>query len=121
MEKPVEAMFVVTNKTQYLLKIDWSRAKFVDMDGRTHTVGLLPKPDDWARLYGAAPDRVEPAASVRFWVFPSHEPTVETRLLWNYKGIIGDTVKVLFPLDVEGERYEYVFIFQITNVRGKGI
>jgi len=120
---PMEAFFVLTNKTEYDLNIDWRRAKFVDIYRRTHPVAVMPlqlsfeyPPEGHTRDDGMLTE-IKPAHSARIRVSPPGRPQIRGLWAWEMWGIEGKTLKVSLPLQVEGKSYDYVFTFQIARLK----
>ena len=117
---PMQAFFVLTNKTQYDLKIDWRKAKFVDIYGRTRPVEVtqLRQPRLENLTEGHTRDdgtftEIKHAQSSRIRATPAGRPQIRSVCPW--EEMRGRTVKVLLPLEAEGRSYEYVFTYQITR------
>jgi len=118
---PMRAVFVLTNKTHYDLKIDWRKAQFVNIYGRTRPVEVTPWSGPWLEglTEGATRDdgtltEIKHAQSARIRVSPADSPQIRRVCGDEMKG---RTFEVLFPLEVEGKSYQYVFIFEITRFR----
>jgi len=121
---PMQAFFVLTNKTQHDLKIDWRKAKFVDIYGQTHPVDVMPlrQPGIENLSEGHTRDdgtltELKHAQSARIRVSPPGRPQIRRLSAWEIPGMTGKTFEVLLPLQVENKNYEYVFTFQITHLR----
>jgi|SRR6266705_3133219 len=121
---PMQVVVVLISKTQHDLKIDWRKAKFVDMYGRTHPVEVTPLSQPLLENLAEARTRddgtlteIKHAQSARVRVSPLGKPQIRRVWGWEISGMRGRTLQVLFPLEVEGKSYEYVFTFQITEFR----
>jgi len=124
---PMEAFFVLTNKTQYDLRIDWRKAKFVDIYSRTHPVEVrhlarwpgLEDPTEGQTRDDGTLTEIKHAQSARIRVTPPGRPQIGPVWGWEIPLMRGRTLQVLFPLEVQGKSYEYVLTFQIMNPHGK--
>ena len=119
----MEAFFVLTNKTQHDLKIDWRRAKFVDIYRRSDPVAVMPlqlsfeyPPEGHTRDDGTLTE-IKPAQSAGIRVSPPGRPQIRGLWEWEIWGFKGKTLKVSLPLEVEDKIYDYVFTFQIARLR----
>jgi hypothetical protein len=121
---PMEAFFVLTNKTQYDLRIDWRRAKFVDIYRKIHPVAVTRLP--FFRVENLTEGHTEDdgtfteikrAQFVRIRLTPHDRPYIRKLSGRDLNEMTGKTVEVSFPVQVEGKSFEYVSIFQITKVK----
>ena len=119
---PMQAFFVLTNKSQYDLKIDWRKAKFVDIYGRTHPVRVTQMQhrglDNLTEGHTQDDDtltEIKRAQFVRIRVTPPDRPYIRRVWGWEIPGMRGSTLQVLFPLEIEGKSYEYVSTFEVTR------
>ena len=119
---PMEVFFVLVNKTQHDLRIDWRRAKFVDIYSKTHPVAATQMPsfkvDNLAE--GHTEDdgtftEIKRAQFVRIRLTPPDRPYITKVWSWEVQGMKRRTVEVSFPLQVEGKSYEYLSTFRITK------
>ncbi|MBI4245095.1 MAG: hypothetical protein HY606_13475 [Planctomycetes bacterium] len=126
--------FLITNKTEYSIKVIWDEAAYVDIKGTTHRImhsGIKytdrqnPQPPSVVASRGTLDELILPTDYVYFsgygvfagWsqypLLPLN-PTIQE--VNQYKG---QTIKVLLPLQIEGHTNEYTFIFKIDDVRTK--
>jgi len=117
---PMSAIFTLTNMTQYNMKIDWRKAKFVDIYGRTHSVEVTSFSSSFCEGHtrdDGTLTEIRRAQCVKIRVTPPGRPQIKTVWGWEHSGMTGRTVEVSFPLQVEEKSYEYVSTFRITHLR----
>jgi len=138
---PFDFAFELTNKTGYTIRIIWDDAAFVDTDGMSHrvihsgvaysNVGVSMAPTAVAKQ-GTVSDFVFPSDYI-FWngwnwvrnaIFPAVADTNyigQTRwsLERDSKPFIGQTVKIILPIQIQDITNDYVFAFKINNVEVK--
>ncbi|MBM3236228.1 hypothetical protein FJZ31_08005 [Candidatus Poribacteria bacterium] len=127
--------FVLTNKTDYSIKIVWDEAAFVDTNGMSHRVmhsGVKyidrnnPQPPSVIVRRGAITDDIIPSDNVYYasgdfggWREEPLLPNSGTdarALKTKAEKYSGKTYQVLLPLEIEGIINEYIFTFKINNV-----
>jgi hypothetical protein len=120
---PMEAIFILTNKTQHDIRIDWRRAKFVDIYSRTHPVDVTPLGGLWLLNLTEGHTQedgtfteLRGAQSVRIRFTPPGKPYIRRVWGWEIPVLTGRTVEVSFPLQVQGKSYEYISTFQVTKI-----
>ena len=127
-------LFELTNKTSYTIKIIWDEGAYVDENGKSHNIveskirfrdigrpqvpSVIPGK---ASLKGAilpsdyisSPEEIRPL----FKLFPDLYPTGRKELIEEQKEIIGKTIKLLLPIQIEEVVNEYIFIFKINDIK----
>jgi hypothetical protein len=119
--------FTLKNKTEGPLKIDWNQWSYVDVDGKSHKVfhrGVAYKDKETS----LPPSTIPPTAALEDLIVPTdsvvwsnaengyrtldllpHTPDAST--------LVGKTLSVFMPLEVNGSVKNYLFSFKITNVQ----
>lgn len=136
--------FLLVNKTDSPIKVIWNEAAYICEKGDSHKVihaGIKYSQRNRYKL----PSTIEQKSTLKDFIYPadymsfSDEGWVE-RPLWSghwegktllptsqeggdpqeflnsAKNYIGKTIKVLFPIRVKDETYEYTFIFMVRDV-----
>ncbi len=127
--------FKLTNKTNHSIKIIWDEAAFVDYNGLTHRVmhkGVKyvdrndSQPPSVIVRNGTISDLIVPTENVYFVSGPyggywEVEPFFPTSGITSEEAqkYIGKTIQILLPLQIEGVVNEYIFIFEVENVKLK--
>lgn len=117
--------FTLTNKTGQAIEIDWQKASFVDISGKSHRViyddiRLLEKID-------ALPPTVIPVAGKRYaTVVPAEFVSNDAQAAdsWKVRGLfaggmeayVGKPFSLRLPVKFGGETREYVFTFVVEKV-----
>jgi hypothetical protein len=126
--------FNLTNKTPRTIKIIWDDAAYIDINGVGHRVmheGVIysdrnnPQPPSIVVRNGTLDDLVFPTDNVFY--FPGggwHESPLFPRIVINelelkYRNELykGKTFQILLPLQIEDNVNEYIFTFEIKDVR----
>jgi len=127
--------FTLTNKTSHSIKIDWDEAVYVDKNGYskrvTHVMSNytdLNSPQTPSTIVRNAviTDQIYPADYVYYdyslgWavkpLFPYASVKSEHDLLLQAEEYIGKKVQILLPLKIEDVVNEYIFVFNINDVK----
>ena len=129
----IQIEFVLTNKTDHSIKIVWDEASFVDEKGVGHRVvhggtKLIdrngPQPPTVVVRKGTIADLVYPSDYVDWtgssWhhrpILPNYGETIPGILEKEANAVIGKTIQVLLPLQIEDVVNEYIFSFAIDKV-----
>lgn len=144
-----EIDFLLTNKTDHSIKIIWDEAAYVDENGVSHRVlhsgtKLVDRNNPQAPTVvvrkGSATDMIYPADYVSFasrsWIYrpllPNHTDdwiynlnagytgeNLPNKLLKDANSIVGKTIQVLLPLQIEDVVNEYIFTLKVNSVEVK--
>jgi hypothetical protein len=132
--------FILENKTNHSIKITWDEAAFVDAEGQSHRVihsGVKyadvsnPQPPSVIIRNSIITDSIIPADNVYYsasggWnekpIFPiknitGYNPDAVQSLEQATKSYVGKTYEVLLPLQIENTVNEYLFTFQVNDVK----
>lgn len=127
--------FVLTNKTKHSIKIDWDDISYVDIHGRAcrviHSdIKYNEKSNDQAPTTiprrASITDLILPADNVKYYeyvgwlthfLFPMHY-TSQTELNTIAPTYVDREMSILIPIEIEGVRNEYMFIFKVATFLG---
>ena len=127
--------FVLTNKSKHSIKIDWDDISYVDIHGKAGRVihsGIkyIEKSNDQAPTTiprrASITDLILPADNVKYYeyagwlthfLFPMHY-TSQTELNMIAPTYLGREMSILMPIEIEGVRNEYMFIFNVNKFIG---
>lgn len=140
---PKKIEFILTNKTEHTVRIIWDESAFVDEFGMSHRLvhGEILKIDKNrfippsvivrqgrfktfvypADYIGDSQSGLKPIlpyklSSQDVSVFEDSESTNRNKFFDNAKSKVGKTLQVLLPLEIEGIKNDYIFIFKINSV-----
>jgi len=133
----VQFYFTLANKTSHSIKIEWDEAVYVNEDGMSQRVmhsGVKyidrnsPQPPTTIVRNATISDIVMPSDNVYFvsgkyggWtekpLFPNVSMTSEQEIMSKAKEYIGKKVQILLPLKIEDVVNEYIFVFNIKDVK----
>jgi len=119
-----EIRFVLQNKTDGPITIDWDQVAFVDLSGKSHRVihggtKLADRDKPQARTVVPPTARMEDMIWAADYVelvgteWVQNPILPSSHLAVNYKG---QTFSVFMPLDLDGQRKNYLFTIEITDV-----
>jgi hypothetical protein len=128
--------FDLTNKTQYSVRIPWDEVAFVDTAKQSHPVMHVgvkytdcsaSKPPSVVVQRGSVSDVMIPCSNVEFslgdWRVNGFLPdqgdlaVSPDSILASIKPEIGKRVQVLLPLQIQDVTNEYLFTFEVVDVR----
>lgn len=125
----------MTNKTDASIQINWDDGAYVDEKGTQHRI-IHSKVIHEDKEKPQKPTVVEPGASISEAIrsadnvyyeqginaryrerpfFPETGST-ETELTEKTTALLKKTVKIKLPIDVSGEQFAYVFVFELGNI-----
>lgn len=127
--------FVLTNKTKHSIKIDWDDISYVDINGAARRVihsGIKynEMSNDQAPTTiprrASITDLILPTDNVKYYdyvgwlthfLFPMHY-TSQIDLNTIAPTYVGREMSILMPIEIEGVRNEYMFIFNVDKFLG---
>lgn len=129
--------FHLVNKSQYSIKIPWDDMAYVSIFGETGRVmhsGVTyidrnnSQPASIVPRGAAMGDVLIPTDNIYYlsgeyggWRVRPLFPDYETQKEIDSSGIIGSTIKVIFPIIIQGVTNEYLFEFKIDNAVVSGL
>ncbi len=128
--------FDLSNKTEFPIRIPWNDAAFVGVDGRSQPVMHLgmkytdcnsQKAPSVIVSRGSVTDAAFPCSNIHFssgdWITESLLPdqtavtidTASVRTDLEHR-VVGKTIQLLLPLQIEEVTNDYMFTFRVTSV-----
>jgi hypothetical protein len=119
--------FVLSNKTENPIKVDWNQVSYIDVTGNAQKV--IHEGVKYANINESQiPTVIPPTAKIQDIIFPTNNVSYVSGQYggWREKPIFpegeeakmyeGKSFSVFMPLEVNGETKNYTFTFDITNV-----
>jgi len=125
---PKQIGFVLRNKTDNPIKVDWNQISYVDATGTAEKI-MHNDVKFTSRNEPQPPTTIPPTAKIEDFVFPSANAYYETGRYGGWRetpmfpnsedGLLykGKTFSVFMPLEINGAVKNYTFTFMIQDVR----
>ena len=127
--------FTLTNKSKHSIKINWDDISYVDVNGAANRIihaGVKYSEKSNAQAPTTVPrrasitDLILPADNVKYnqytgwltyFLFPMHYTSVDVMNETAPK-YVGKEMCILMPIEIEGVRNEYMFVFKVDKFTG---
>jgi hypothetical protein len=122
-----QLVFILRNKTENPIKVDWNQVSYIDVTGNAQKV-IHEGVKYVNRNESQIPTVIPPTAKIQDIIFPTNNVSYVSGQYggWREKPMFpegeeakmyeGKSFSVFMPLEVNGETKNYTFTFDITNV-----